>query len=69
MAKSRQDQASQDPEPVTEAEGQAVLDKMEQLAGEWRRRLQDPATRRMLKAGTLQLSPLVKDLLAAFPLA
>lgn len=54
-------------QPVTEQEAQELEAHLRRLAEQWRARLSDPATRREIEAGKLKVSPLVQQLLAAFP--
>lgn len=58
---------------MTEADGASrqEADQLEshlrRLAGRWRQKLKDPAVRKLVKGGQLQVSPLVRELLKAFP--
>lgn len=54
-------------DPVTDQEADELTVKLKAIADQWRTRLADPATQQQLAAGTLAVSPLVKELLAAFP--
>ena len=57
------------PEQATEQEAQELEQQMRALASQWRKRLADPQVAAQVKAGTLAVSPLVHQLLAAFPQA
>ncbi len=50
-------------------QAQAMQKHLEQLAQQWHQKLQDPGIRQMVESGQMQVSPLVKDLLDAFPQA
>lgn len=52
---------------VTEREAGDLESRLRALAGEWRDRLADPVVAAGVRAGRLRVSPLVRDLLAAFP--
>ena len=55
------------PTLVTNAEGKALEASLRRQAKEWRRRLDDPVTKKLIKSGHLTVSPLVTELLKAFP--
>ena len=48
-------------------EADQFLQDMQALADRWRQRLADPALQAGIKAGKVQISPLVHQLLSAFP--
>ena len=52
---------------VTNQEIQQLEVSMKTLAEDWRRRLADPQVKEQIKRGTLEVSPMVKQLLKAFP--
>lgn len=48
-------------------EADRMLKSLEEQAEAWREKLKVPATQELIRQGKLQLSPLVKKLLSAFP--
>jgi hypothetical protein len=63
---------NQPPQPqehpeVTQEEADEMLASFQRQADEWRKRLADPQVRAQIKAGTLVVSPLIHELLTAFP--
>lgn len=55
------------PDPTDEAEADETLAALTSQAEEWRRLLADPTTAHLVRSGVIAVSPLVSDLLAAFP--
>ena len=47
--------------------GNEMLEQMQKLAKMWRKKLQEPAVKLMVKNGNMKISPLVQQLLNAFP--
>lgn len=56
-----------EPTEPTDQEMAEFEDQMRAEAEKWRARLADPQVQAQIKAGTLTLSPLVHQLLEAFP--
>jgi hypothetical protein len=56
-----------DEQPVTDQEAEAFQAKLRKQADKWRSRLADPVIQQEIKAGRMEVSPLVKQLLNAFP--
>ena len=52
---------------VTDQEAEQFHAMLKQQADQWRQRLADPVIAAQVKAGKIQISPLVKELLLAFP--
>lgn len=48
-------------------EADEMLEALQTEADQWRRRLADPVMKGLLKAGQMQVDPLVTGLLKAFP--
>lgn len=54
-------------EEANDQEAQELESKLQKLAERWRKRLEDPVLQAQIKAGKMQLNPLVDQLLDAFP--
>lgn len=52
---------------ATEQEAQQFMEEMQKTADQWRAKLADPVMQQQIKAGKLTVSPLVQELLNAFP--
>ena len=52
---------------MDEKEGEELESSLRKLAEEWRNRLEQPELKEALRTGRAVLSPLVKELLDAFP--
>lgn len=49
------------------ADADVLTDRLKKLADRWRTKLQEPAIQDGIKTGQLAVSPLVRQLLAAYP--
>lgn len=54
-------------EEVTQQEGSGLTERLRRLADQWRERMAEPAMQQQIQAGTIQIDPLVTDLLKLFP--
>jgi hypothetical protein len=55
--------------PVSEQEGQALQQSLTRLAEAWRQKLAEPRLRQLIESHQVEVSPLVQQLLRAFPSA
>jgi hypothetical protein len=51
----------------SEEEARELENHLRKLADQWREKLADPQVQAQIKAGTMVVSPLVEQLLSAFP--
>lgn len=52
-----------------EQEARALSNRLQAAAAQWHQRLADPLLQAQIKAGRIQVNPLVKQLLLAYPQA
>lgn len=52
---------------AADQEADDLHNRLQKLADEWRKRLSNPVLKNMVESGQMQISPLIKKLLAAFP--
>lgn len=52
---------------MTDRQGDEMAERLRAMADRWRERLADPVLADQIRTGRATLSPLVKNLLAAFP--
>ena len=50
-----------------EQEAMQFAEDLRSQASEWQQKLDDPATKQLIEDGTLQVDPLLKSMLVAFP--
>lgn len=53
--------------PEEDREAEETAQQLQAMADEWRERLKNPDLQAQLKAGVVEISPMVKQLLDAFP--
>ena len=53
--------------PPTEEEANQFLESLQKQADQWRERLSQSPMAELVASGKMRVSPLVRDLLAAFP--
>ena len=56
-----------DQDQAIEQEAQELHSQMQALADQWRKKLAEPAMQQQIRARTVVVSPLVQQLLTAFP--
>lgn len=56
-----------DSDQVSQEEADELTNHLQKLADQWRERLENPQVKAQIAAGVLQVSPLVRELLDAFP--
>ncbi len=67
MNKPPTKEPEQEASPEEQRELQELEQSLQEQADQWRERLKDPLIKQQIKTGKMQISPLVSDLLLAFP--
>lgn len=57
----------ENPDEVSQEEANQLEAHLRKMAEMWHKRLEDPTVKAQIEAGTLALSPLVRQLLDAYP--
>lgn len=67
MASSNPGQPSQSPSQNPSQEAAKLESHLKRIAQQWHQRLADPLIQAQVKSGQIQISPLVRRLLEAYP--